>query len=80
MTWIKQFAFTNNGELNLKWSEIENCTDRSDGGSHYRVFKIILKSGEKYKFFHDTLVTRDDYEAFQIELRKYLNNKNNLLS
>jgi hypothetical protein len=72
MTWVKQFAFTDNEGLSLKWSEIEKCTDRSDGGVNYRVFKIILKSGKKYKFYHDTLVLRDDYEAFQNEVAKYL--------
>jgi hypothetical protein len=80
MIWIKQFAFTNNEGLNIKWSEIDNCDERSDGGVNYRIFKIKLKSGKQYKFYHDTLVTRDNYEAFQSELKEYLNNKNNLVS
>jgi hypothetical protein len=60
MTWVRQFSFTNKEDINLKWNEIESIGRGSD--PNYYNLKIRLVSGQKLKFYHDTLTTRDDFK------------------
>jgi hypothetical protein len=69
MTWIKQFAFTHNDDITIKWNEIESISRGLD--PNYYNLKIKLISGQTIRFYHDTLTTRDDFQEFL----KALNNK-----
>jgi hypothetical protein len=62
MTWIEQFAFTNNEDIDIKWNEIESISRGLD--HNYYNLKIKLVSGQTIRFYHDTLTTRDDFKQF----------------
>jgi hypothetical protein len=62
MTWIKQFPFNHKDDLTLKWNEIESIKRGFD--PNYYSLKIKLVTGQKIKFYHDTLTTRDDFDQF----------------
>jgi hypothetical protein len=62
MTWIKQFAFTHNDDITIKWNEIESISRGLD--PNYYNLKIKLVSGQTIRFYHDTLTTRDAFQEF----------------
>ena len=62
MTWIKQFSFNHKDGITLKWNEIESIKRGFE--PNYYSLKIKLVTGQKIKFYHDTLTTRDDFDQF----------------
>ena len=62
MTWIKQFYFSSEDDIKLKWNEIESIKQGFD--PNYYTLKIKFISGEKIKFYHDNLTTKDDFKEF----------------
>lgn len=76
MKWIKPFAFNDSKDLTLAWEEIENIRQGPD--PQYDTIKIDTISGETFKFYHDNLTTRDDYEEFKKLLYDNFNTKNQL--
>lgn len=73
MKWIKQFGFTKKSDLSIRWTEIKNISPGLD--PLYDTLKIKLASGEKIKFYHDTLTTGDDYKEFEKVLYQFFNEK-----
>ncbi len=73
MIWVKQFAFTNKENINLKWDEIASIKRGFD--PNYYNLKIKLVSGKKIKIYHDTLTTRDDFTKFITSLNQTFNNR-----
>jgi hypothetical protein len=71
--WTKQFAFANDTNYTLPWSEIDNISQGRD--THYYNLKIKLTNGQTLKFYHDTLTTKDDFEELLKVLYQTLKEK-----
>lgn len=69
--WVKQFYLSNNEDINLKWNEIESISRGFD--PNYYNLKIQRTSGQKIKFYHDTLTTKDDFKEFIKNLHQTFN-------
>ena len=61
--WLKQFIFSNNPDLDIKWSEIEDFVFEPD--RQFDKFKMTLKDGTKFNFFHNRSYNdKDDFTRF----------------
>lgn len=61
--WLKQFIFSNKPDLNIKWTEIQDYVFEPD--RQFDKFKMTLKDGSKFKFFHNNdYNTKDDFLTF----------------
>ena len=68
---VKPFWMHKTGlERSFKWNEIDNYTFYyklfNNGG--YERFLLRLKNGEKFRFYHDALIWKDDYKQFEIDI------------
>jgi hypothetical protein len=73
INWIKKFAWSDGENIILKWEEISGITRGRDPS--YYILKIKLVSGKTWRFIHDPLVTRDDFNEMLMVLYKTLNDK-----
>ena len=71
--WIKTFVLADCKNLKIKWPEIEDINARFD--LHYRDLEIKLLNGDSIVFYHDNLVTKDDFESLKTALHQTLNKK-----
>ncbi len=49
--WLKQFLFHNRPDIDIKWAEIKDYVYEPD--RQFDKFKITLKDGERFRFFHN---------------------------
>ena len=63
ITWIKEFPFSKIGSIVLRWNEIKKVWQGAD--TNYYSLKFRLTSGETITFYHDNLVTNDDFEDLE---------------
>jgi hypothetical protein len=57
--WTRKFPLAAVDNFNIKWTDIQNISRGLD--SNYYVLKIELNTGQKIRFIHDPLTTRDDF-------------------
>lgn len=61
--WLKQFIFSNKPDLDIKWTEIQDYVFEPD--RQFDKFKMTLKDGSKFKFFHNNDYNdKDDFLQF----------------
>jgi hypothetical protein len=58
--WVKPFLMSGrNADDIIDWSDIENISRGPD--PNYYTLIILLSNGQKIRFFHSSLTTRDDF-------------------
>lgn len=73
IVWTKKFVLAYIEDDTIKWSEIKDISRGSD--PQYYNLKIELNSGYTFKYYHDTLTTRDDFQKMIKTLYQTLKEK-----
>ena len=61
--WVKQFLFhKKRPDLTINWEEIKAYKLGND--KVFDRFKLILKDGTVFRFWHDKFITKDDFNKF----------------
>lgn len=74
--WVKRFPLDNRKDFEIKWMDIDNYNFQPD--RQFDKFKIKLKDGAKYKFYHNN--DYDDKDDFQKFLQAFTRKVHNLNS
>jgi hypothetical protein len=65
--WLKQFLFQNRPDIEIKWTEVQDYVFEPD--RQFDKFKMTLKNGTKFKFFHNN--DYNDKDEFLTFLRHF---------
>jgi len=61
--WLRQFVFQNHPDIEIKWTEVKDYVFEPD--RQFDKFKMTLKDGTKFKFFHNNDYNdKDDFIKF----------------
>lgn len=60
--WLKQFMFCNKPEVDIKWTEVQDYVIQPD--RQFDKFRITLKDGSKFQFYHNNEHTDDNFLTF----------------
>ncbi len=62
-TWLRQFAFTSNPDITIRWTDIADYKFELEPSNHW--FRATLKDGTVWRFHRDLYsVKKDDFSAF----------------
>jgi hypothetical protein len=74
--WIRQFIFHNKINDELQWNEIEDYVFQPD--RQFDQFKLHLKDGRKFKFYHNNDHDgKDDFQKFLTDFSEKIEQYNN---
>jgi hypothetical protein len=75
--WLRQFIFHNKIDDEIQWNEIMDYVFQPD--RQFDQFKMHLKDGRKFKFYHNTDHDgKDDFQKFQSDFSERVELHNNV--
>lgn len=74
--WLRQFILHNKSDIGFKWNEIADYVFQPD--RQFDQFKLNLKDGTKFKFYHNNdHDSKDDFQQFLSDFIKCVEQLNN---
>ena len=74
--WLRRFLLSSQSDIEFKWAEIEDYVFQPD--RKFDQFKLHLKDGTKFKFFHDNGDDdKDDFRKFLSDFTNQVEQFNN---
>lgn len=74
--WLRQFILHNKSDVDFKWNEIADYVFQPD--RQFDQFKLNLKDGSKFKFYHNNdHDNKDDFKKFLLDFVQRVEQLNN---
>ena len=60
--WLKQIIFHKRTDITIKWDDIKAY--KLSSSKVFDMFKLVLKKGKPIRIYHDSLISKDDFDSF----------------